>query len=90
MTKQQYKQLKQAVRHKADVNPFGVGCLHDGDYIVSYSPCGGYDVCNRATITMPDNCFRFISACRKLAQLEPGTSGEQLADARAFLEVYKK
>lgn len=90
MTKQRYEQLKQAVRREADADPFGVGCLHDGDCIVSYSPCGGYDVYNRATITMPSNCFRFVRACRKLAQLEPDTSGEQLADARAFLEVYKK
>ena len=90
MTKQQYEQLKQAARRDAAADPFGVGYAREGDYVMLYSAYSGYNVSNSPIISRRGDFYQFISACRKLAQDNPGTSGEQLADAREFLEVYKK
>lgn len=90
MTKQQYKQMKQAARRDAGSDQFGIGSAREGAYVVFYSTYSGYNASNSPIISRRSDCYGYIRSCRILAQLNPGTSGEQLADARAFLEVYKK
>ena len=90
MTKKQYEQLKQAARRDAGNDQFGIGCARSGDYVVVYSAYGGYNVSNSPIITRRGDFYGYVRSCRILAQLNPGTSAGQLADARAFLEVYKK
>ena len=91
MTKKQYEQLKQAARRDAGNDQFGIGCARSGDYVVVYSAYSGYSVSNSPIISWRSDFYgRYVRSCRILAQLNPGTSAEQLADARAFLEVYKK
>lgn len=90
MTKKQYEQLKQAARRDAGNDQFGIGGARSGDYVVVYSAFSGYDVRNIPIISRRGDFYGYVRSCRILAQLNPGTSGEQLADARAFLEVYKK
>ena len=90
MTKKQYEQLKQAARRDADCDQFGTGCLRYGDYVVVYSAFSGYNASNNPIISRRTDFYKYVHSCRILAQLNPGTSAEQLADARAFLEVYKK
>lgn len=90
MTKKQYKQLKQAARRDAGTNEFGVGFARSGDYIVVYSNYSGYSASNSPIIRRNSDFYQYVSACRKLAQVNPDTAAQQLADCRAFLEEYKK
>lgn len=90
MTKKQYEQLKQAARRDAGDDRFGVGLTREGDHVVTYSAYSGYEARKTAYTFTQADFFRYVRSCRRLAQYNPGTSGEQLADARAFLEVYKK
>ena len=90
MTKKQYEQLKQAARRDAIDNQIGVGSAREGDYVVRYSAYSGYNVSNSQIISRRSDFYGYVHSCRILAQLDPGTSAEQLADARAFLEAYKK
>ena len=90
MTKQQYKQLKQAARRNAENDEFGIGFTRSGDYVVVYSTYSGYDASNSPIISRHSEFYRFVSACRKLAQVNPDTAKQQLADCRTFLETYKK
>ena len=90
MTKQQYKQLRQAARRDAGTDEFGIGFARNGDYVVVYSNYSGYDASNSPIIRRNSDFYRFVSACRKLAQIDPDTAAQQLADCRAFLETYKK
>lgn len=90
MTKKQYERLKQAARRDANNYQFNIGYAREGDYIVLYSAFSGYNASNSPIISRRDDFYGYVHSCRILAQLNPGTSGEQLADARAFLEVYKK
>lgn len=90
MTKQQYEQLKQAARRNAGMDEFGIGFARAGDYVVVYSTYNGYDASNSPIISRHSEFYRFVSACRKLAQVNPDTAEQQLADCRAFLETYKK
>lgn len=90
MTKKQYEQLKQAARRDAGNNQFGIGSTREGDYVVTYSTFSGYNVSNSPIISRRSDFYGYVRSCRILAQLNSGTSAEQLADARAFLEVYKK
>lgn len=92
MTKKQYERLKQAARRDAGDDQFGIGSAREGDYVVFYSTFSGYYASNSPIISVSrcTDFYKYVHACRVLAQLNPGTSAEQLADARAFLEVYKK
>ena len=90
MTKQQYEQLKQAARRDAIDDNFGIGYARAGDYIMTYSVYSGYEASNRPIISRRGDLYEYVRSCRRLAQYNPGTSGEQLADARAFREAYKK
>lgn len=90
MTKKQYKKLKKAARRDAITDPSGIGFARRGDYVVVYSTYSGYSASNSPIISRRGDFYQYVSSCRKLAQNNPGTSGEQLADARAFLEAYKK
>lgn len=91
MTKKQYERLKQAARRDADNDQFGMGSAREGDYVVLYSAFSGYNASNSPIISSRrTNFYQYVHSCRMLAQLDPSTSAEQLADARAFLEVYKK
>lgn len=90
MTKKQYEQMKQAARRDADNDQFNIGSAREGDYVVLYSTFSGYDASNSPIISRRSDFYRYVHSCRVLAQLNPGTSAEQLADAREFLEVYKK
>lgn len=90
MTKKQYERLKRAARRDADNEQSGIGYAREGDYVVRYSTFSGYNASNSPIISRRGNFYRYVRACRVLARLNPGTSAEQLADARAFLEVYKK
>lgn len=90
MTKQQYKQLKQAARRDAGMDEFGIGFARSGDYVVVYSNYSGYNASNSPIISRHSKFYRFVSACRKLAQVNPDTAEQQLADCKAFLETYKK
>lgn len=90
MTKKQYEQLKQAARRDANNDQFGIGYAREGDYVMIYSAFSGYNVSNSPIISRRGDFYEYVRSCRRLAQNDPGTSGEQLADARAFMEVYKK
>ena len=90
MTKKQYERLKQAARRDAIDNQIGVGYAREGDYVVRYSAHSGYYASNNPIISRRSDFYGYVHSCRVLAQLNPGTSPEQLDDARAFLEVYKK
>ena len=90
MTKKQYEQLKQAARRDAGNDQFSIGCARSGDYVVVYSAYSGYNASNSPIISRRSDFYGYVRSCRILAQLNPGTSAEQLADARAFLGVYKK
>ena len=90
MTKKQYEQMKQAARRDAGSDEFGIGCTRHGDYVVIYSTFSGYNASNSPIVSRRSDFYGYVHSCRILAQLNPGTSAEQLADARAFLEVYKK
>lgn len=90
MTKKQYKQLKQAARRDAKADKFGIGYARGGDYVMLYSAFSGYEVSNSPIYSRRGDCYEYVRSCRRLAQLNPGTSAEQLADARTFLEEYKK
>lgn len=90
MTKKQYEQLKRAARRDADDDPFGIGLAREGDYVVIYSVYSGYETSNSPIISRRGDFYKYVRSCRRLAQYNPGTSGEQLADARAYLEAYKK
>lgn len=90
MTKKQYEQLKQAARRDAGDDHFGIGLAREGDYVVVYSVYSGYETSNSPIISRRGDFYEYVRSCRRLAQYNPGTSGEQLADARAYLEVYKK
>ena len=96
MTKKQYAKMKKAARRAAmqDANGAGagIGYTRVGDYAVVYSTYSGYDVFKCPT---PPDCLhrdfcRYIHSCAMLARYTPGTSAEQLADCKAFLEAYKK
>ena len=90
MTKKQYEQLRQAARRDAIDNQIGIGSAREGDYVVLYSTHSGYYASNNPIVSRRHDFYGYVRSCRILAQLNPGTSAEQLADARAFLEVYKK
>ena len=90
MTKKQYERLKQAARRNAGNDQFGIGCARSGDYVVVYSAFSGYNASNSPITSRHTDFHKYVQSCRILAQLNPGTSAEQLADARAFLEEYKK
>lgn len=90
MTKKQYEQLKQAARRNAGNNQFGIGSAREGDYVVFYSAYNGYNASNSPIISRRSDFYGYVHSCRILAQLDPSTSAEQLADCKAFLEVYKK
>lgn len=90
MTKKQYEQLKQAARRDAKADKFGLGYARKGDYAMLYSACNGYEVCNSPIIGRRSDFYRYVHACRRLAQLNPDAAAQQLADARAFLEDHKK
>lgn len=90
MTKQHYEQLKQAARRDAENNEFGIGFARTGDYVVVYSTYSGYDASNNPIILRNSDFYQYVSACRKLAQVNPDIAAQQLADCRAFLETYKK
>lgn len=90
MTKKQYEQFKQAARRDAGSDEFGIGCVREGDYVVLYSAHSGYNASSSPIISRRSDFWGYVHSCRILAQLDPSTSAEQLADARAFLEVYKK
>lgn len=89
MTKKQYEQLKQAARRDARKDVGGVGLVRINDYVMTYSKCSGYNV-QYSPFPGHPNTYIYVRACRRIAQVRPGTSAEQLADARAFLEVCKK
>lgn len=90
MTKKQYEQLKQAARRDAIYNQIGVGSAREGDYVVLYSTHSGYYASNNPIVSRRSDFYGYVRSCRILAQLNPGTSAEQLADCKAFLEEYKK
>lgn len=90
MTKKQYEQLKQAARRDAGNDQFGIGCAREGDYVVLYSAYSGYNASNSPIISRRSDCYGYVHSCRILAQLDPSTSAEQLADCKAFLGAYKK
>ena len=90
MTKKQYERLKQTARRDAGNDQFGIGCAREGDYVVLYSAFSGYNASNSPIISRRSDFYGYVHSCRILAQLDPSTSGQQLGDARAFLEVYKK
>lgn len=90
MTKKQYEQLKQAARRDAGTDEFGIGFARCGDYVVVYSNYSGYNASNSPIIRRSSDFYQYVSACRKLAQIDPDTAAQQLADCRAFLEEYKK
>lgn len=90
MTKKQYEQMKQAARRDAGNDQFGIVCAREGDYVVIYSTFSGYNASNSPIISRRGDFYKYVRSCRILAELNPGASAEQLADARAFLEVYKK
>lgn len=90
MTKKQYEHLQQAARRDAGNDQSGIGCARSGDYVVFYSAYGGYNASNSPIISRRSDFYGYVRSCRILAQLNPDTSAEQLADARAFLGVYKK
>ena len=90
MTKKQYEQLKRAARRDAIDNQIGIGSAREGDYVVLYSTHSGYYASNNPIISRRSDFYGYVRSCRILAQLNPGTSAKELADARAFLEVYKK
>ena len=90
MTKKQYEQMKQAARRDAGNDQFGRGCAREGDYVVFYSTFSGYNASNSPIISRRSDFYGYVHSCRILAQLDPSTSAEQLADCKAFLEVYKK
>ena len=82
--------MKQAARRDAGNEQFGIGCARNGDYVVIYSTFNGYNASNSPIISRRGDFYGYVRSCRILAQLNPSTSAEQLADARAFLEVYRK
>lgn len=90
MTRKQYEQLKQAARRDAARDPFGVGLVRLGDYIVAYTAYSGYNAGKSPIISRRGDFYQYVSACRKLAQLNPGTAAGQAVDCKAFLEAYKK
>ena len=90
MTKKQYEQLKQAARRDAGNDQFSIGAARSGDYVVFYSAHSGYNASNSPIISRRSDFYGYVHSCRILAQLDPSTSAEQLADCKAFLEVYKK
>lgn len=90
MTKQQYEQLKRAARRDAKADKFGIGFARKGDYAMLYSTFCGYEVSNSPINGRRTDLYEYVRACRRLAQLNPGTTAEQLADARAFREDYKR
>lgn len=90
MTKKHYERLKQAARREAGNDQFGIGCAREGDYVVLYSVFSGYNASNSPIVSRRSDFYGYVHSCRILAQLNPGTSAEQLADAREFLGVYKK
>ena len=89
MTKKQYEQLKQAARRDAGNDHFSIGLAREGDYTVVYSVYSGYEASNNPIYGRRGDSYEYVRSCRRLAQYNPGTSGEQLADARAFVEAYK-
>lgn len=90
MTKKQYEQMKQAARRDAGNDQFGIGCARHGDYVVLYSALSGYNASNSPIVSRRSDFYGYVHSCRVLAQLNPGTSAEQLADVREFLGVYKR
>ena len=92
MTQKQYKKLKRAARRDAHKDLSGIGWKRTGDYIVVYSTYSGFDAYKSPVINthMQANLYKYVSSCRKLAQLDPATAAQQLADCKAFLEAYKK
>lgn len=90
MTKKQYEQLKKAARRDAITDPSGIGFARHGDYAVVYSAYSGYDASNSPIISRRSDFYQYVSSCRKLAQIDPDIAAQQLADCKAFLEVYKK
>lgn len=90
MTKNHYEMMKRAARHDAGKDEFGVGLKRIGEYVVTYSAYSGYEARKSPVILAQPDFYRYIHACRRLAQCNPGTSAQQLADSKAFLEVYKK
>lgn len=90
MTKKQYERLKQAARRDAGNDQFGIGSAREGDYVMLYSAYTGYSASTSPIISRRADFYEYVHSCRILAQLNPGTSAEQLADCKAFLAVYKK
>ena len=90
MTKKQYERLKKAARRNAGNDQFGLGCAREGDYVVIYSTFSGYSASNSPITSRRSDFYGYVSSCRILAQLNPGTSAKELADCKAFLEEYKK
>lgn len=89
MTKKEYQQLKAKARFDAACDPNGIGAARAGHYVVVWSEYSGYEICYSPLLRKTD--FRgYIHSCAMLARYTPGTSAEQLADCKAFLEAYKK
>lgn len=89
MTKKQYEQMKQAARRDARKDVGGVGLVRINDYEMTYSKHSGYNVQYSPFPGRP-NTYIYARACRRIAQIRPGTSGQQLADCKQFLEACKK
>lgn len=89
MTKKQYEQMKQAARRDARKDVGSVGLVRIDDYVMTYSKYSGYSVQYSPFPARPDT-YAYARACRRLAQFRPGTSGQQLADCKQFLEDCKK
>lgn len=89
MTKKQYLEMKQAARRDAEKDDFNVGFSRAGDYIVFYSRLNGYEA-QYSPIQQDVNLYKYARACRRLAQLSPNTSAEQLNDCKEFLKRWKK
>lgn len=87
MTKKQYLEMKQAARHEVEND--GIGFCRRNNYVLIYTARHGYEVYN-ANRSKHDNFYTYVRACRQLAQLQPGTSAEQLKEYKNFLEKYKK
>lgn len=87
MTEKQYLKMRQAARRDSRKTDAGY-CRKDG-YVVIYTKFGGYEA-YAADRSAHADFYEYARACRRLAQLQPGSSAEQLADYKKFLEVYKK
>lgn len=90
MTKKEYLKMKKAARRDAQKDLSGIGYKRIGDYAVVYSTFSGYDAYKSPIISTRRDFYNYVHSCRRLAQLDPATATQQLADCKAFLEAYKK